>query len=264
MENAFDPSQYWERRLQDNPGVTGVGYTSLGTGYNEWLYRMRKKVFLRLVASQQFAWEGASVLDVGSGTGFYIQRWKEVGVRKIVGSDLTAIATGRLRQLFPNEEFVQMDIGAEIPKAWIRLFDAVSAFDIFFHIVDDQRYQKALQNVSSALRPGGLFFFSDILPHGPAKRSIHMVSRSLPEVERYLRAASFEIINRVPMFVLLNQPLDTTSKIHPLLWQAFVHTVRLCPPFGYVAGAVLYPLESILTRYCRESPTTEILVCRKL
>ncbi len=263
MENAFDPSQYWERRLQNNPGITGVGYTSLGTGYNEWLYRIRKRVFLRLLASQQFGWEDASVLDVGSGTGFYIQRWKDAGVRKIVGSDLTAIATGRLKELFPNEEFVQTDIGGEIPKTWVCLFDAVSAFDVFFHIVDDQRYQKALQNVSSVLRSGGLFFFSDILLHGPTKRSIHMVSRSLSDVERHVRAANFEIINRVPMFVLLNQPLDTKSKIHPFVWQSFVYAVRMCAPLGYIVGGMLYPLESLLTRYCRESPTTEILVCRK-
>jgi len=140
----------------------------------------------------------------------------------------------------------------------------VSAFDIFFHIVDDLRYRTAIDNIYTVLRPNGWFIFSDILPHGPTLRSIHMVSRSLGDVEAMLKRAGFQIVDRVPMFVMLNQPLDATNAVHPFLWQSFVHAVRLCEPLGYAAGAVFYPLELLLTKICRESPTTEIIVCRKL
>ena len=40
-------------------------------------------------------------------------------------------------------------------------FDAVSAFDVLFHIVDDAAYGRAFQNIASLLKPGGWFLWSD-------------------------------------------------------------------------------------------------------
>ncbi|HZQ24308.1 MAG TPA: class I SAM-dependent methyltransferase [Terriglobales bacterium] len=263
MSSSFNPSEYWEERLRTNPGITGVGYTSLGTGYNYWLYRVRRKVFLRVLRARGIDWSKATVLDIGSGTGFYIELWKELGASAIVGSDITEIATSDLRARFPEQTFLRLDIGAELPNSLTNSFDAVSAFDVFFHIVDDSRYRAALENIRNALRPGGWFFFSDIALHGPTQRSIHMVSRALCEIEDLLQRVGFHTIDRIPMFVLLNQPLDTNSTFHPFLWQLFVHAVRICKPIGYLSGAIVYPLELMLTALCRESRTTEILICRK-
>lgn len=263
MSSTFNPSEYWEERLRTNPGITGVGYTSLGAGYNRWLYRVRRKVFLRVLRARGVDWSKATVLDIGSGRGFYIELWKEAGASRIVGSDLTEVATAELKARFPQQEFLKLDIGGELPGSWRNSFDAVSAFDIFFHIVNDGRYKLALQNIQTALRPGGWFFFSDLAVHGPTRRSAHMVSRSLWEIEDMLRELGFQIVDRVPMFVLLNQPLDTGGKIHPFLWQLFERTVRICKPVGYLAGALAYPLELVLTNLCHESRTTEIFICRK-
>ena len=113
----FDVAVYWEERLRNNPGITGVGYTSLGRGYNEWLYRIRRRVFLRLMRSLKGNWSANRVLDVGSGTGFYIQLWKEIGVKSLVGSDLTEISVLNLRAKYPFDTFHQLDIGAATPHS---------------------------------------------------------------------------------------------------------------------------------------------------
>ena len=44
-ENQLDPKNYWEKRLQNNWGLRGVGYVSYGRYYNQWLYKVRKRVF---------------------------------------------------------------------------------------------------------------------------------------------------------------------------------------------------------------------------
>ena len=260
---GFDPAAYWEERLRKNSGIAGVGYTTLGRCYNQWLYKIRRRVFLRLGNSLKSDWRTARVLDIGSGTGFYIQLWKEMGAGLLEGSDLTEIAVSRLRQKFVGETFHQLDIGGSLSLRGTGCFDVISAIDVFFHIVDDVRYTRACENVYNMLRPGGYFIFSDLLLHGTTQRSLHMVSRSLTEVEELLRTTGFEIVRRVPMFVLMNPPFDSCSQARMFLWRALAYTVRQSEVLGYAFGAALYPLELILTRVMRESPTTEILVCKK-
>jgi SAM-dependent methyltransferase len=260
---GFEPAAYWEERLRKHPGITGVGYTSLGKYFNQWQYRVRKHVFRRLIRSLHADWQNAAVLDVGSGTGFYVDLWKDLGVKSLTGSDLTQTAISRLKREFPDVGFVHLDIGDSQVQLRSDRFDAVSALDILFHIVDDSRYRQALANIGSVLRPRGVFIFSDVLLHGPTQRSVHMVSRSILEVERYLGEANFEIIRRVPLFVLMNHPIDTRSRVRAFLWRLFVYIIRKSEILGQVFGAILYPLELILTATLNESASTEILVCRK-
>src|SRR5947209_2784284 len=162
---SFDPAAFWERRLQ-RFDLAAVGYTGLGLRYNEWLYRVRSFVFRRLLRFGELDLGSARVLDVGSGTGFYLAEWLRAGAAQVVGSDLTDIATERLADAFPQAEIVQLDISDE-PIFPPGSFDAISAFDVLFHIVDDGRYRTALLNISSLLRDGGHLFLSENLLHGP-------------------------------------------------------------------------------------------------
>ena len=114
----------------------------------------------------------ASVLDVGSGTGFMIDVWRRNGFENVEGCDLTAVAVEGLTRRFPSHRFINLDISStQIPYS--NEFDAVSSNDVLFHIVDDAAYQKALMNIFGALRPWGYFVFSDNFLHGPTLRSEH-------------------------------------------------------------------------------------------
>ena len=53
------------------------------------------------------------VLDVGSGTGFYIDLWRRLGVRSVTGSDIAEKAVEELSARYPSNRFVRLDIGAE-------------------------------------------------------------------------------------------------------------------------------------------------------
>src|SRR5436190_1684817 len=97
--SCFDARSYWETRLQEYPGLCGVGNTCLGRSYIQWLYKVRRAVFLRLLASLKTDFRAARVFDVGAGTGFYLELWKQVGVSSVAGCDLTEIAVARLRSI---------------------------------------------------------------------------------------------------------------------------------------------------------------------
>ena len=270
-ETPFDNRAYWEQRLREHYSLAGVGYLRLGRRFNEWMYRVRGEVFDRVVQGGAKSeeggggWRGKRVLDVGAGTGFYVDRWLRLGA-EVTGLDLTDIAVQELARSFPAAQFVRADIGGEISGVPLPpgSFDAVSAFDVLFHIVDDAAYARAFRNIAALLRPGGWFYWSDNFLRHPTERVAHQVSRTLAESERLVGEAGFEVVGRVPMFVLMNYPADTTSRLLRWGWTAMVAPAALVPALGGVLGALLYPIERRLLLRARESPSTEIMICRKL
>jgi SAM-dependent methyltransferase len=257
----FEPERYWSERLGETFSLAGVGWLGLGESFNRWMYAVRRRVFRRTIRGL-LKLDAARVLDVGSGTGFYVKLWRELGVSDITGSDLTAVAVERLRLLFPALRFEQVDISQKV----IQLdgpFDAISAMDVLFHVVDDDAYEQALHNLAMLLTPGGRLIFTENLLHGETQSADHQTSRSLRHVEALLRKAGLELELRRPMFVLMNTPVDSDSGLLQRSWTAVTLLVSQGPRWAYLVGCVLYPLEVALTTIFSEGPSTEIVVCRR-
>lgn len=263
-KSQFDPQTYWENRLQSNFRLSGVGYMGLGARYNAWMYRVRRRVFRRAVELLPFNPRETDVLDIGSGTGFYIQQWKAWGVRTVAGLDLTSVSVENLKKSFPKDEFYQADIGRDISALPSRGgYHVATAFDVLFHIVDDQCYENAIRNVYRLLRPDGWFIFSDNFLHRGTVRAVSQVSRSLQDITAILQRTGFSIIRRLPAFVLMNCPVDQTSSLWKLGWETMARSVQRANALGDVWGAILYPWELLLTRILDEGPSTEVMVCKK-
>jgi SAM-dependent methyltransferase len=201
------------------------------------------------------------VLDIGSGTGFWIGQWQRLGVRSVAGSDFTTESVARLRERWGGAAIHHFDITSTevtVPGQ----FDGVSAFDVLFHIVDDDAYARAWRNVAALLRPGGLFALTEnFLRHGP-ERQAHLVSRTLSDITRCARAAGLEIVDRRPVFVLMNRPVDSTSPSLHRWWRG-LERVASREWVGSVVAASLWPLEVLLASLLREGPSTELMICRK-
>lgn len=259
----FDARGYWEQRLTETYAIDGVGYAGLGPALNSWMYRVRRQVFLRVLRPLLPRPEGLRVLDVGSGTGFYVDRWHELGVPSVTGADLTETAVDQLRRRYASDRFVRFDVTEGDAPLEQRSFDAVSAMDVLFHVVDDERFVRAFENVFSLLAPGGLFVFSENFVHGAAQRAHHQVSRPIEEIEAAVAGAGFEVVERRPMFVLLNAPVDSRSRVLGATWQTLCSASVRRNALGGILGAVAFPLELALLSTVREGPSTELMVCRR-
>jgi SAM-dependent methyltransferase len=263
MASAAGDRTFWEQRLAEDWNEAGVGYRALGLPFNTWMYRVRREVFLREVGALDLDLGAARVLDVGSGTGFYIRRWLEAGVASVTGCDLTQSAVDRLRSRFPGVEIHRTDIADPddaIPRA---SFDAVSCIDVLFHITDDARYRDAVHHLAGFARPGGYVLLSENFVHGPEQRGSRQVNRTMDAIEGVLRSAGLEPVRRVPMLVLMNAQVDA-PRVRRKAWGAFLRGVTVTRPTGWLAGAALFPAERRLVRRMRESPTTELLICRRV
>lgn len=265
MDRPFEAKRHWESVLEPEPGLAGVGYRGLGEPFNRWMYRVRRRVVLRALRPLVGSLPAPSVLDVGSGTGFYVDLWRELGIEAITGLDITDTAVARLRARYPELRFERADIGAGRDRLPEQRFGAVSAFDVLFHIVEDGRYRRAFSNVAALLQPGGLFVFSEnFLQNAAEIRIADQVSRTRAEIESILRAERFEIILRRPMFALMNEPVDSASQLHRRLWWWTTGQLRARGPlFSWVVGAALYPVELAALAAIREGPSTELMICRR-
>lgn len=259
----FDGKSYWERRFSSTLDISTVGYAALGMHFNRWMYRLRRSVFLRTVATLRRERPVTAVLDVGAGSGFYLERWRELGVADIRACDLTETAVQWLRARYPGDDIFVLDVGGdpELLPAW--QVDVISAMDVIFHIVDDAQLEQAFQNMFRLLHPGGFLIFTDNFVHSPKRSSTHHVSRSKADLEGAVRAAGFEIVSRRAAFFLMNEPVDSDSALLGGLWRAIAGALARAPAAGGLLGAVLFPIDAALVRLLREGPSTEIMVARK-
>jgi SAM-dependent methyltransferase len=223
---------------------------------------VRRHNFRRVVSSYDIG-VSPRVLDVGSGTGFYVALWEELFGADVAGLDITEVAVDRLREQFPQHAFHQVDFSAPLSGTIDAGLDAISGMDMFFHIVDDDRFEQSIRNAFSLLRPGGLFFYTDNFLQGRTQRSEHIIHRSLSSVRSTLRDAGFEIVDRQPVFVLMNEPVDDPGPLVRRTWAYIRRIAARGEAAGYLLGACLFPIELVLSRLLSESPTTEMMVCRK-
>lgn len=255
----FDYRSYWNNRLQGDFGLESVGYLGLGRQFNKWMYRVRRVNFKRTVRRFQIDSQ-CRVLDIGIGSGFYVELWKTMGVT-LAGVDISENAVKKLSQKHTDSKFYTLDVGAEALN--IGRHDVISCFDVLFHIVEDDKLGFAIENINNALKDDGLFIFTDNFLQGPEKRLEHHVSRTLSHYKNLLRKKGFAIVYRAPVFYLMNYPVDSDNRMLHRIWNILLRILPGREALGYAIGMILFTIDVVATRFMKEGTTTEIMVCRK-
>jgi SAM-dependent methyltransferase len=260
---TFNPQEYWENRLKKSFNLHGVGDIGLGVNYNNALYEVRKFAFHKLMKRLKINFTDKKVMDIGSGTGFYIERWKELNVESIHGTDITNVVVENLGKQFSEHTFSQLDIGEKMDNS-LPQYDFISAFDVLFHIVDDTRFEQAINNIHGLLNKGGYFVISDNFIHSETKRIEHQVIRSYDYLTKTIETAGFKLIKTIPMFVLMNDPVDTKNRFIKKIFWMISKNVRKGETMGKLIGSVMMPIEKLLISLKSESPATEIKLYQKI
>jgi SAM-dependent methyltransferase len=270
MSSEYVPPAYWTQVLQDGYDESAVGYPNLARSFNSARYDLElRNVALALAAAGVPT--PARVLDVGSGTGIWIDFWRRRGVRDITGVDLTETAVEHLRERHPEHTFLRADVGdaaAGLPGP----VDVVSAMSVLLHITDEARFERALGNLLAALGPDGvLLLVEPIVVHRwwgpPFGADANSKARPLATYERILAAGGFEVVDLRPVSCLLTNVIDTrrpgTFRLMSLYWEAICRIIGRRERLGSVAGSVLGAADRLATRIVPNGPSAKILVARR-
>lgn len=105
---------------------------------------------------------GKRVLEIGCGRGVGIEILLSLGAEHVTGFDLdpmmVALATQRLAKYGDHARVFVGD--AEAIDALDSSFDAVIDYGVIHHI---PHWQEALREIARVLKPGGMFYFEDLL-----------------------------------------------------------------------------------------------------
>ncbi|HLX64705.1 MAG TPA: class I SAM-dependent methyltransferase [Planctomycetota bacterium] len=270
---TYENDRYWNQRLEKDFSLAGVGHAGVGLAFNRWAYRLRRRVLLRTLRQSGIQIQGARILELGFGTGFYLDLWRQLGADFVAGFDITDIAVKAARARFPAEwRFDKADIAQPLPGEIARgSFDLATAFDVLFHLVDDAGWNGALDNIASALKSGGHAIVFDKCQSVESAVG-HVRRRTLQNYTQALESRGFEILSVKPLFVLMNSPTDlsglnklafkTSWSLTKLPYKAG-KLIGLGEVFGGAMGASMYLPELLLTRIFPRGPSTKILVARK-
>lgn len=258
-----EAERYWDRQHARGESLDTVGWTGLGVAFNGWMYAVRRRVFRRIVPQVVPINGDTRILDIGSGTGFYIRLWRELGAREIEGSDLSERAVAALRVSQPGVRIHILDVGAEQLPLPSGSYDVVSAMDMLFHVVDEDAYRRAIANLAALVRPGGHVVLSENLLDGRVAEGPAQKSRSEAQILGLLGSAGLQPVVLAPTFVLLNGPVDSTSPWLHRWWTLLTKVVSRHEALGWSLGAALAPVELLVLRLVHRGPSTKLVVCRR-
>ena len=199
-----DYRDYWEQRLSQNLDLRGTGHRAFGLELNEVLYQAQRDCLELILHKHGISLSGRRVLDVGSGTGYYVRLFEQLGAAEVVGLDITETSVRYLRDTFPDRQFHVCDIGGEqLPIDGE--FDVVSVISVLYHLVDDRQFERAIANLSRLLVPDGILMVSDTFRTPLLPTASHARLRPLETYERAFSQHRLRIEDVVPMYYLLNR-----------------------------------------------------------
>lgn len=258
----FDPTDYWEKRLSESYTLGATGWSGLGESFNWWSYSVRRYVFARAVGEMLGDVRSLRVLDVGSGTGFYFDAWRRLGVADLTGSDLTSAAVAQLASRYPDLPIHKLDIGAPEGRLDIRAFDVISIIDVLFHIVDDHRYEQAIANLAAMLKSGGMLLFTENFVRAPQVTQ-HQISRTERSVRLMLEGNQLSPVRQWPVFFLMNTLVASQSRLLAKWWRLAMRVAGRGEVWGWLLGATLFFVEVALGRVRRDGPSTKLTAWRR-
>jgi SAM-dependent methyltransferase len=247
---SYDPRRYWQQRLSDDYNLVGVGHRGYTEYYNRYYYRAKRRALLRCLRRHGITLRGRRVLDVGCGTGFFVEQYRSLGA-DVVGVDISEVAVHSLRRRCPAGCFVHRDAASE-PLGDLGTFDLVSAWEVMMHVVTDDGFTTVISNLAAASRAGvasaepGWVLLSDLLPPAPVATAPHVRLRSYPEYATVMRSAGLDIVEVLPVTHLLGPTFPR--------WRALRRRLEPWARRSLGRGAddalapVLYRLDALLTR----------------
>ena len=276
--------EYWDKLLNDNFSLKGVGWPNWPESYNLIMYKKYLKGFDNVIRYMESAFDfklnaNLKIFEVGSGTGFYTTYFWKAKIKDFTGSDISETSINHLKGKFREYNFLRKDI-TEKDEFIIKnenSFDLICIVDVLLHITDEERFLKAVSNISSLLKPDGYLILGDaisvyrIKSHSEGSKYTHDISRNISymnEVFEKNKLKLLKIFHRNNFF--LNKNFDFKHPIFEILYKPYFFLLNGGLSFfrnnNFIGKLVGYPLslfDSIVTPFQKYSKNSKFLLYKK-
>jgi SAM-dependent methyltransferase len=260
----IDQQAYWKSRVAGQIDLGVVGLRSLGREYNEYIYRRRLEVITAVIRDSKKPISKLRVLDIGCGSGFYVEFWRNLGVGDLVGLDVSADSVALMTARYPDFTFHAMDATDSAAFEGIEgKFDIITIFDVMYHIIDDDSALRLLLNVSGRLSDGGAILLFDHIGRRDYSFVGHVRFRGRETYRSWLNVAGLSLTRRVPLFVFLIPPvcgIKVADYMVSGLYKIAGVFFRLVAPVGRFFGLLFYKIDEIARVAHVRLPNQELLV----
>ena len=203
-EDDYDAARYWDDRLSKyGDSLRGVGDEGKSDSDNVKEYVRDEKIFTDLLNSLNLEYDKIRVLDIGCGTGFYADILRRLGVRDYTGIDITDTLFEKHRQNLPNFKFVKMDFTTGKHTGQ---YDLIIMIEVLEHIVNDDKFTFAMDNIKSCLDENGVFVISSVWKSG-GKHMFYVRKWTLDEIR-----AAFSDYKISPLIPFRSSNMITITK----------------------------------------------------
>lgn len=156
----YNASEYWDKSFYSD-GVSDrqtilANKSPISAKYH---YSSIELKILKHLYNNGVDINGTSVLDVGSGSGYWIAFYKAMGAGEVTGIDVSESSIEFLKDKYANDEKVLLYHGkaSELIGGMSKKMDIVNAIGVMFHIVDDEEWRETIEKIADRLPTGGIF-----------------------------------------------------------------------------------------------------------
>ncbi len=173
-------ADYWEKRAvkfaRHEDGLAAVCSFGMPRFYNRSIERCQKRALTPWLNSVN----DKDVLEVGCGVG----RWTSIlasGGNRVCAVDISPTMVAETsRRLKENSQVAELQVSDVASFSSERRFDYALSVTVVQHIMDDNEFSRAIQNIAQHLRPGGQFVLLEAAPTDGSERCNSPIFRARP------------------------------------------------------------------------------------
>lgn len=149
----YKPKTFWNELLSNSFDLRGVGHYRMSNEENLKMYEDKKRIIAGELDKAGIKITGSTnMVEIGIGVGYWTDYFSSLGVVNYLGNDIAEISVTNLQKKYPSYKFLQGDISeVKLPE---NSFDMGVMIDVTQHITDDERFNKAMDNLWKSLKSG--------------------------------------------------------------------------------------------------------------